>query len=675
MTQWGRKETYSWPSAKPVWTIGAFFAGVLAIVAIATYQYKQWTPLQQYWFSTYLKAWSMDKFGIKENEYRTLEVEVNQRGKKPAQGIVLAPVVPLESPLPPGSIPFDLPESFKQRGFRLVLEPKAKHNNHELQQTIHHEIYQDQNWNEFMRWPWIAGAAMLACALVFAIPRDLKARRIRKYGRPTKGPELVTAAAFNRSNHSDGIGFKTKERRTLAEFLLGREGNKVRIPQDKESSHFMMVGDTGAGKSSGIRQILVQVEQRGETAIVYDPALEYTPLFYDPARGDVILNPLDQRMPYWSPCAEVQHEAEAESLAAALFKDDSRSNPFFITVPRQIFAHLLAEDPKRTPQELLAILRDEQELAKRLKGTEYAAAIHPDAGQQRGGMMATLNMVANALKLLPRREEAQASWTASSWAKQRQGWLFITSPPEFRERLRPLISMWLDMLILRLMNQGKPGVCPVWLILDELQSLHVLPQLHTAITESRKAKNPVVLGFQGRSQVEELYGRKAEVMLSQAATKIFLRTAEAHSAKWISDTIGQVEIERLHESHTRGQFPNKRESTSSQGETKPEPLVMDSEIMGLRNLHAYLKYGNFVVRLSFDYEDLPQRQPAFLERKLTPQPAVAAPSNGSSAASLPKEYSIPTPPAETNGAAKPCTDAPQKQKTFPEPEQTPYFDE
>ncbi len=27
-------------------------------------------------------------------------------------------------------------------------------------------------------------------------------------------------------------------------------------------------------------------------------------------------------------------------------------------VPRQIFAHLLIEQPKRTPQELLAILRD-----------------------------------------------------------------------------------------------------------------------------------------------------------------------------------------------------------------------------------------------------------------------------------------------------------------------------
>jgi hypothetical protein len=444
---------------------------------------------------------------------------------------------------------------------------------------------------------WKVGLALLVLGFLVALPRDRARRRVLKYGRRTKGPELVTAAQFNRSQQSDGIGFITKERRTFAEFVLRREGKMVRIPRERESSHVMMMGDTGAGKSSLIRQILMQVEERGETAIVYDPALEYTPQFYEPGRGDVILNPLDARMPYWSPCDEVRHEAEAEGLAAALFKDDPRTNPFFVMVPRQIFAHLLTEQPKRTPQELLAILRDERELAKRLKDTEHAAAIYPDAGPQRGGMIATLNSVTNALKLLPRKEEVKTSWTATEWAEQRQGWLFITSPPEFRERLRPLISMWLDMLVLRLMNQGRPGVRPVWFILDELQSLHALPQLHTAITESRKAKNPVVLGFQGRSQLEELYGRKAEAMLSQPATKIFLRTDEAHSSEWISQTIGDQEIERLRESRMEGHFPNNRRgSRSYQQDRSKERLVWfsrfdehDASLKELQALRAWVE--------------------------------------------------------------------------------------
>jgi ABC-type transporter Mla maintaining outer membrane lipid asymmetry ATPase subunit MlaF len=49
------------------------------------------------------------------------------------------------------------------------------------------------------------------------------------------------------------------------------------IPRSFESSHFMVIGDSGTGKSALLRQVLIQIAKRGETAIVYDPALEYTP--------------------------------------------------------------------------------------------------------------------------------------------------------------------------------------------------------------------------------------------------------------------------------------------------------------------------------------------------------------------------------------------------------------
>ena len=120
------------------------------------------------------------------------------------------------------------------------------------------------------------------------------------------------------------------------------------------------------------------------------------------------------------------------------------------------------------------------------------------------------------------------------------------------------------------MNQGQPRPHPTWFVLDELASLQRLPQLHTAITENRKSNNPVVLGFQGRSQLETRYGHDAEAMLSQPATKIFLRTSEPHAAKWIADTLGDIEIERLRESRSSA-----RGGQQSYGlERQVEPLVM-----------------------------------------------------------------------------------------------------
>jgi len=230
-------------------------------------------------------------------------------------------------------------------------------------------------------------------------------------------------------------------------------------------------------------------------------------------------------------------------------------------------------------------------------------------------------MVADTLKLLPRESETTRRWSASSWARDRRGWLFLTSTPETRTCLVPLTSLWLDMLVLRLMNRGQPGHRAVWFVLDELASLQRLPQLHTAVTENRKSNNPVVLGFQGRSQLETRYGHDAEAMLSQPATKIFLRTSEPHAAKWISDTIGEVEIERMRESRSKGKYGQR----SFGLERQVEPLVMPSEISGLPSLRGYLKLENLVVRLHFPFIDVLARHPAFVERPVleTPRPAIA----------------------------------------------------
>jgi type IV secretory pathway TraG/TraD family ATPase VirD4 len=370
------------------------------------------------------------------------------------------------------------------------------------------------------------------------------------------------------------------------------------------------MGDSGTGKSALIRQILTQIESRGETAIVYDPALEYTPQFYTPERGDAILNPLDARSPYWTPADEWRHETETLTLATSLFPDRHHENAFFTEAPRRIFAHLLTLRP--TPEQLAWWLCHEDEIDRRLAGTAYAAMIDRQAPAQRSGVLASLNMVADTLKLLPSERETSRRWNAATWANAwPHGWLFLTSTPETRPRLVPLTSLWLDTLVLRLMNQGQPRLHPTWFVLDELASLQRLPQLHTAITENRKSNNPVVLGFQGRSQLETRYGHDAEAMLSQPATKIFLRTSEPHAAKWIADTLGDIEIERLRESRS-----NTRGGQQTYGlERQVEPLVMASEIGGLAALRGYLKLGNLVVRLSFPFVHLPKKAPAFIERR------------------------------------------------------------
>jgi len=137
--------------------------------------------------------------------------------------------------------------------------------------------------------------------------------------------------------------------------------------------------------------------------------------------------------------------------------------------------------------------------------------------------------------------------------------------------------------------------------------------------------------LRGRSQLEELYGGKAEAMLRQPATKIFLRTGEANSAEWISQSIGEVETERLRNIRKDGIFRDmRRGARPRQLERVADPLVKDSEIAGLSDLHGYVKSSNLVVRLSFPSIELPKRQEAFIERTLTNPPHLKEESKSSS---------------------------------------------
>jgi type IV secretory pathway TraG/TraD family ATPase VirD4 len=172
------------------------------------------------------------------------------------------------------------------------------------------------------------------------------------------------------------------------------------------------------------------------------------------------------------------------------------------------------------------------------------------------------------------------------------------------------------------MAKSAPSTSPAWwFVLDELASLNKLPQLHTVVTQSRKSGNPVVLGFQGRSQPEKRYGKDAEVILSQPATKIFLKTSEAHSAKWVSDTIGEVELERLKESRSAGLIGSRKQYTL---EITTQPLVMASEVAGLEPLNGYIKQENYVVRVRFRYVAPIEKQPRFIERTVSISPRSVA---------------------------------------------------
>jgi hypothetical protein len=145
-----------------------------------------------------------------------------------------------------------------------------------------------------------------------------------------------------------------------------------------------------------------------------------------------------------------------------------------------------------------------------------------------------------------------------------------------------------------------------------------LPKLPEALAVARKPNVRLVIGLQGRAQLETRYDKEAEAMLSQPATKAFLRTSEPRAAEWISKALGEIEFERLRESVNQDKVfaGYKRKSHNFSLDRQVKPLVLPSEIMGLKNLTGYLKSGNQIVRLQFEPNPVQPRQPAFVPRPM-----------------------------------------------------------
>jgi len=573
----------------PIYTYGLAFAIAASTFVAVCLRIHLAAPLQRYYLPVYERA---SVFGAFTVTHRSMARTLFVSGRHVASRAALNDDVILgRTPEPDGRpLPLTLSADARQHGYSLLFRgPERSYVDTRLRDYLRAVVYGGASLSGFFRPPLLGGAALFLILLPFTTIKDVQRQKQLKYGRRLKGPEMLTPRQFNKTVKGDGIGFKTDEMKEM-----------IRVPARAEAQHMQIIGDTGAGKSALILQVLRQIRSRGDSAIVYDPAREFVKRFYDPERGDIILNPLDRRCPYWGLAEELRSRSEAKALAASLFQPpQDKKGEFFIESPQKIFAFLIAYGP--TPDELVAWMANPDEIDRRLKGTEHAHLIDPRAHQQRAGVLASLGLIADSLRLLPRKGEGNGEWTASEWAEKREGWIFLTSLPAEREALRPLQSLWIDWLVLRLLNEPREAQKRVWFVIDELASLQKLPQLHTAITEARKSRNPVILGFQGKAQLEYLYGHLAEVMLSQPATSIWLTTKEPKAGHWVSEFIGKVEVERLRETH----FDGTRSGRNFALDRQVEPLVLESEISGLADLHAFMKYQNYVTRFSFPYFDMP----------------------------------------------------------------------
>src|SRR5712692_2523979 len=448
---------------------------------------------------------------------------------------------------------------------------------------------------------------LAAAAIAWRVRHQLDAEHLR-------GLRLLTPHDHNRQLYGGYLPRALHRGRGI------RLGSSI-IPEAREAEHFLVTGSPGAGKSTLMRHMLTQIADRGQSAILIDPDCEFVQEFYDEARGDVVLNPLDARCPFWSPWLEFREGSltmDAEAMAASLICGQARTptEEFFRESSRTLIEAIFQVVQERGNSTGIAnfLALPRAEIQKALIGTRAYPLIDPGAHEQGSGILAT---VANAVKCfyhLPQETGANSRWSAREWAQTCRGRVFLSSTEDARAAIQTLQGVWLDSLVRWLMS-AEIGSEQVWLFADELPAMGYQNQIEQLLTRGRKRGLSVVIGFQNVSQLRAIYGRdRAVTLTSSPTTKCLLRADETETAEWASKLLGSHEIERLSMTQLAG-LSSYREGVNLQPHRGTEHIVTPAEIQLLKSLHGYLCVaGNDRTTIKIPERHLEKRHPAFVPR-------------------------------------------------------------
>jgi len=365
------------------------------------------------------------------------------------------------------------------------------------------------------------------------------------------------------------------------------------LVKNAETQHMLLTGTTGTGKSLYMMEMMDNIRRRQERAIVYDIAGTFVSHFYRKDR-DIILDPFDNECAAWNIWQDAIDLADFEAIAASLMPLHlSGSDPYWINSARTVFSTLaekLRQDQNPKTCKLLEPLfsSDLASLSQLLKGTVAETLVSASVEKMALSIKSTASTYCKSLLYL--QTETDPLFSIKRWVQggASDSWLFIATSAEKMEALKPLISVWLDTAARSILSLAPSHERRLWLLIDELASLHRLPSLSLLLSQGRKYGLCAVSAFQDIHQIRNIYGRdEADALLAMYNTNVFFRTKCPDTALWMSQLTGQRESVERKEGFSYG-ANDLRDGVSIHQERRKEVLILDTEFQQLNDREAYV---------------------------------------------------------------------------------------
>jgi type IV secretory pathway TraG/TraD family ATPase VirD4 len=368
-----------------------------------------------------------------------------------------------------------------------------------------------------------------------------------------------------------------------------------------ETKHFKMIGTTGTGKSTAICELLRGALARGDRAIVTDPDGGYLRRFYDPYRGDVILNPFEPSSVKWDPFAEIHDSYDVEQLVSGLIPSTEDSSGREWRGYARTFLSAIARRCSQIPRcdcaelwRLIAIATSD-ELRPMVAGTPAQPFLEPDNARMFGSIRSVTASAVAALEYI--QAQRAVPFSVREWVNAGRGVLFVPYQARQLAALRSIIATWTRLAIFEAMS-GAEGDQHLWFVVDELDALGAIDGLKDALARLRKFGGRCVLGFQSIAQVSNTYGQgDAQTIVENCGNTLILRCSASEgggTSHFASRLIGEREIVRRQITRGRDREGflsgrNSRRSTQVSEQHVTEVAVMPSELEQLPDLVGYLK--------------------------------------------------------------------------------------
>jgi type IV conjugative transfer system coupling protein TraD len=397
----------------------------------------------------------------------------------------------------------------------------------------------------------------------------------------------------------------------------------VPLVKNSEVQHTLIVGTTGSGKTNCLHELLQQIRLRKQRAIIVDMTGVFIEKYYRPGI-DKILNPRDQRTEAWSVWGECQDSAHFKTMASLLIPSNGHGEEtYWIKNARVLFdatAKKLKEQGNLTNKDFFAFATDKptKDIQKFYNGTKAAAIVNADGKETVMGVRSHLRGSIDSLELF---EDAERPFSIRSWVKEDQGegWLFLSSPPEHREEMATLLSLWTSIATEAINSLSRDLERRIWVVIDELPAIKKLPTLQVMLAEVRQRGGCAVLGAQDMSLLDEIYGHNiVKSIANLCSTKVVFRIEGADIAERMSKWLGVQEVSESIENISYGQ-DRIRDGVSLNDNRKEKPTIHFDKLMKIPNLEAYLKLpGTYpIAKVRFQIHNLPKVAEGFVIKEHT----------------------------------------------------------